>query len=266
MARTSSNDGRGSDHKKALPDKNKIVQWRGGGWDGCIWRPETGFFNEAGDWNPVISSGHGKRDTLDEFNAKRLPETRDWQVSRNGSDADLVYPITREGMLEFQENIRDDFFMATLKAVEAAGYPVFWRCTQCKKVKEGTDLFADFEGYRGDGGIGIIHEGMVCQDCWDTGTCTECNTFCDEEDLVQLDGGQYCKNCVANVIEDEATDAEREKLDGMDLDLDRFQQQVEDYCKLVPHAAPQAQQQAQEAIRALEEKRRELINALVKRR
>ena len=265
MARTSNDDERGSRPTKVLPDKNKIVQWRGGGWAGCIWQPETGFFDETGNWHPVISSGYGKRDTLDEFNAKRLPETRDWQVSRNGSDADLVYPITRKGLLEFQENIRDDFFMATLKAVEAAGYLVFWRCTQCKKVKEGTDLFADFEGYKGDGGIGVIYQGMICQECWDTGTCTECNTFGSKADLVQLSGGQYCKGCIAQAVEDRATDKERAALESLDQDLDRFQYQVDEYCRLVPHAAGRAREQAEQARNRLERQREKLLDVIVGR-
>lgn len=242
------------DAPSLLRHRNVLIQWQGGGYDGCIWEPNTGYINKKGEWHPIISTGYSGRKTKDDLAAKF------------GEDKDIVYPITRAGLLEFQENIRDDFFMQTLKALEEDGYEVYWKCSQCGKVQNTTELFAEFAGYRGDGGIGIIHEGMVCQDCWDTGTCTTCGSFVDADDLLHLDDGQHCKNCVAEAIEDKATDAEREKLEGIDNDLDRFQQQVEDYCRLVPHAAPRAQQQAQEAIRDLEEKRRKLINAIVKRR
>lgn len=236
-----------------LRHRNVLIQWQGGGYSGCVWEPNTGYINKEGEWCPIISTGYSGRKTKDDL------------VAKFGEDKDIVYPITRAGLLEFQENIRDDFFMHTLKALEEAGYDVVWKCSQCGKVQKGTDLFADFEGYRGDGGIGIIHEGMVCQKCWDTGTCTECNTFGSKADLVQLDGGQYCKGCIGQAVEDRATDKERAALEALDQDLDRFQYQVEEYCRLVPHAAARAREQADAAKNKLERQREKLLNVIVNR-
>ena len=241
------------DASSLLRRRNVLIQWRGGGYDGCIWEPNTGYIDKKGEWCPIISTGYSGRKTKDDLAAKF------------GEDKDIVYPITRAGLLEFQENIRDDFFMHTLKALEEGGYEVYWKCAQCGKVQDTTELFADFEGYKGDGGIGLTYEGMICQECWDTGTCTECNTFGSKAELVQLSGGQYCKECIAQAVEDKATDKEQADLEALDQDLDRFQAQVDEYCRLVLHAAGRAREQAEQSRNRLERQREQLLDVIVSR-
>ena len=57
----------------------------------------------------------------------------------------------------------------------------------------------------------------------------------------------------------------RALLEALDQDLDRFQYQVEEYCRLVPHAAARAREQADEAKNKLERQREKLLNVIVNR-
>lgn len=235
-----------------------------------MWAPNTGYFDNDGGWHPIISNGYGKRDTLEEFNAKRLPEVLGSHVTDSNcrvvqNNNDIVFRITRAGLLEFQQNIRDDYFMHTLKALEKAGYDVFWKCSRCNRVQAGTDTFVEFSGYKGDGGIGIIHQGPVCDECHDKGVCTMCNELHDETEIVHLDSGQYCKFCIDRAVDDKATPKEQDELEVLDQDEERFRQQVEDYCALVPHAAAAARKQLTAALAKLERRREKLLNAIVAR-
>lgn len=255
----------------ALPERaNTLVQWQGGGYSGCAWEPNTGFFDAKGEWHPVISTGYEKRDTLEEFLSKAGPpfpgrDVTDANCGRVQRNNDMVYDITEDDLLEFQQNIRDDYFMHTLKALEKAGYDVFWKCSRCNKVQAGTDTFVEFSGYRGDGGIGIIHQGPVCDECHDKGACTKCNELHDETEIVHLDSGQYCKFCIDRAVDDKATPKEQDALEALDQDEERFRQQVDDYCALVPHAAAAARKQLTASLAKLEHQREKLLNAIVAR-
>ena len=254
-----------------MPERaNTLVQWRGGGFEGCIWEPNTGFFDAEGKWHPIISTGCDRRDTLEEFLRKADPpfpgkDVTDENCGRVQRNNDIVYDITEGGLLEFQQNIRDDYFMHTLKALEKAGYDVFWKCSRCDKVQAGTDTFVEFSGYKGDGGIGIIHQGPVCYECHDKGACTMCNELRDETEIIHLDNGQYCKFCIDRAVDDKATPKEQDELEALDQDEARFRQQVEDYCALVPHAAATARKQLAASLAKLERRREKLLNVIIAR-
>ena len=254
-----------------MPDVNKVVQWAGGGYDGCIWEPNTGFFDGEGKWHPVISTGHGKRDTLDVFMASRLPEfaaeaLTDANSRRACSEFDLVCGITQEGLLAFQQNIRSDFFMETIKVLEEHGYAVFWKCSVCGEVIESFGEFAEHAGYRGDGGIGLIHEGPVCSTCHGKGYCHACGEYVGEDDIVCTDSGQYCVWCIEKEADKPCNARLRMQLDRIDADVERFDAQLEEYCRLVPLAAEKARAEAAIASRDLQDEKSEIVDKLMKGR
>ena len=250
---------------KEFPDKNKLVQWRGGGYDGCIWEPSTGFFDDKGQWVPVISRGAGKRDTLEEFNAKRKSETQYWRAAKGGKAADIVYPITKEGLLEFQLNIREDYFMETLRKLEDSGYPVYWKCSCCDAVQEGLDSFYGFASYRGDGGVGIIHSDPICVDCAERTQCCNCGERCGTQELVSVSGDLWCPDCLKVVVEAKATPEEHKLLETLESDLKRFQEQTLQYCELMPNIKTDIWAQYRKACEALETERENILYAVVTR-
>lgn len=162
--------------------KNMLVCWEGGGYDGCFWEPNTGYFDNEEQWHPIISTGYKGRDTIEEFRAKA------------DVDEDNIFPITEEGLLDFQKIIRDDFCIDTLRALEEAGYAVVWKCSECGGTIHGTEDFAQFGGYHGDGGIGIIQENPICWDCFNRWSCPSCNQYVGEAELEEHYG--VCDPCL----------------------------------------------------------------------
>jgi len=204
--------------------KDTIVQWRGGGYDGCFWEPNTGFFDANEVWHPIISTGAGARATLVDFNSQKDGHWGD----------DITYPITKEGCLEFQENIRADFFMSTLRRLSDAGYAVYFRCARCGAALPYDEFSSEFEGYRGDGGIGIIYEGPLCSECYNEGICERCHTYMGKEELVE----DVCWHCWEYVKR--ARPKLAAKLQKLQLDIVVSEQELARYSALVPKYAAKA--------------------------
>lgn len=171
---------------------NVLIQWEGGGYSGCIWEPNTGFITGGGDWVPLISTGYAGRDTM-----QRLVDNFD--CSR-----DIVYPITEEGLLNFQNNIRADFFVATVRELENNGYEISWKCSECSCVFSSLADFGEFGSYTGDGGIGIISKDPLCTTCTYEKTCDKCNERCDKSYIHDVYCGNQtyrcCDDCFKAVI------------------------------------------------------------------
>ncbi len=190
--------------------KDTLIQWQGGGYDGCFWEPNTGLYDSDGVWHPIISTGRGARPepVIDE--------------------EDDVYPITKDGLKEFRDNIRDDFFLRTLQVLEQHGYTPYWECDICKHVFDDTSDFCNFESYCGDGGIGVIHEGMICYDCHSDGSCYYCGEFQGESNL---EAG-FCEYCMERACEDV-----QDEIDELESDIEHVKRQASEYAKVVPSCA-----------------------------
>lgn len=178
--------------QELIKSGNVLIQWEGGGYSGCIWEPNTGFITGGGDWVPVISTGHASRNTV-----KDLIDNFDFS-------RDHVYPITEDGLLNFQNNIRSDFFMHTVRELENNGYEISWKCSECSCVFRSFDDFEGFDGYTGDGGIGIISQDPLCTTCAYEKTCDKCSERCDKSDIhdVYCEKQTYrcCDDCFKSVI------------------------------------------------------------------
>ena len=82
-----------------------------------------------------------------------------------------------------------------------------WECPVChQKITYGVAMVDD--GYNcGNGGIGVISNRVVCEECYDLGTCDDCGDYAgtdnpDPEDNVIVvtdemakESGQYCRFC-----------------------------------------------------------------------
>lgn len=239
---------------KLFPDRDKLVLWEGGGYPGCLWEPNIGFFDSAGYWNAVYSTGSGGRRTKEEFAGKRKPEfsglhTTDRNARNTWVDYDIVLHISKAGMLAAQANLADgSLYMRAADALAAAGYPAVFKCGKCGKARGFDEFSGEYDGYRGNGGVGIIYGNPLCADCYDSGRCEKCNEYCGADDVVeQACGMRMCGDCVRQIVES-APDEEAEKLERLEEDIARMQAQVEEYCRLVPHAAEKARKQADKAL------------------
>ena len=198
--------------------KDTLVQWTGGGYDGCYWEPNVGFFDANGVYHPIISTGRQGRDTVEEFFKKRDREE------------DHTFPITKVGLEDFNGHIRDDYFMGTLKTLEDYEYDVWWKCDVCKEQCLSTYEFAGYESYKGDGGIGVISEGMICTDCRSEGECRLCNEYMGKEELVE---GGACSWCRDKVLEKHPE--HEEKIEELEEEEARLKALVTRYFSVMPN-------------------------------
>ena len=162
--------------------KNTIVYWKGGGYDGCIWEPNMGFFDDDGEWHPVISTGCGALDAKENVEAEMRKQEDPSVPDYKKSDL-LTFPIEGEHSLEWMcEHVRIDYVAVLADALVEAGYSVDMKCDCCGEWFSSDDYkFRDIVGimfdsgfYRGDGGIGVIVTDIWCDDCRRNSECPVC--------------------------------------------------------------------------------------------
>ena len=162
--------------------KNTIIYWKGGGYDGCIWEPNMGFFDGDGEWHPVISTGCGALDTKGDVEAE-MRKQEDPNVPDYEKTDLLMFPVEGEHPLEWMcEHVRIDYVAVLADALVEAGYSVDMKCDCCGKWFSSDDYkFSDIVGimsdsgfYKGDGGIGVIVTDIWCDDCRYTSECPAC--------------------------------------------------------------------------------------------
>lgn len=162
--------------------KNTIIYWKGGGYDGCIWEPNMGFFDGDGEWHPVISTGCGALDTKGDVEAE-MRKQEDPNVPDYEKTDLLMFPIEGEHPLEWMcEHVRIDYVAVLADALVEAGYSVDMKCDCCGKWFSSDDYkFGDIVGimsdsgfYKGDGGVGVIVTDVWCDDCRHTSECPAC--------------------------------------------------------------------------------------------
>lgn len=161
-------------------NKNILVQYKGGGYDGCFWEWNYFIFDSNGEFHNLISTGRNgvksESEAIEEMN----------------EDGTYIYDLTKES------DIKD--FQSECNAVHVVGLvqelnenydvpEVYFHCDHCDaKVTEGGSL----DGWHGCGGIAITADDKYCEDCYSSGSCSECGEF----DLEMLnEGGCICEYC-----------------------------------------------------------------------
>lgn len=162
--------------------KNTIVYWKGGGYDGCIWEPNMGFFDGDGKWHPVISTGCGALDTKEDVEAE-MRKQEDPNVPDYEKTDLLTFPIEGEHPLEWLcTHVRIDYVAVLADALAEAGYSVDMKCDCCGewfssddyKFRDIIGIMSDSGFYKGDGGIGVIVTDIWCDDCRRNSECPVC--------------------------------------------------------------------------------------------
>jgi len=139
--------------------RNTLIQYRGGGYDGCIWEWNFAWFDDVGDFHDVFSSGYSGCKT-----AAQLAEAmrRDRGVYR--------YPFRRRAKIEEFVRETNDGLVVGVGRWLRENFPdqadrLLVTCGTCDRRFVADEAFHD--GYRGNGGIGVSYEGFVCPDCRD---------------------------------------------------------------------------------------------------
>jgi hypothetical protein len=171
--------------------KNLLVQYKGGGYDGCFWEWNYFLFDANGKFHNLVSSGYNgiteKSKALDLLNYN--------------SDNYYSYKLTNKKSIdEFQKESAEAHVVRVINKVNGI-YPkpvMYWECDKCNMKQYDDEMFHD--GYKGNGGIGVQMLGKLCSECYSCGVCDYCGEY-DADVKTEIDSMYCCKYCVESLKE-----------------------------------------------------------------
>ena len=133
-----------------------LIEYQGGGYDGCFWEWNYAYIDFKGDFVSIWNSGINGCTSLseikeymensDEFYIYDLSDERDLEEFAKESSEHNVFRVSNW----FDENREN-------------GSPIVMTCAECKKKFTTSEMSAG--SYHGDGGIGIVDCHFLCKSC-----------------------------------------------------------------------------------------------------
>ena len=219
--------------------KNKIIGYHGGGYSGCMWEPNFCYIDKQGEIHDLLSSGYAGMFK----DKKQVHEIKDLSHMQ-------AYPVTQKGINTMLKDYRNDFIVKIVIRLnrDFQDIELGVKCDKCGKIADPYEIH--FEGYRGDGGIGVIHEGIICPDCYSNGTCSKCNNY--DGDLNEYG---LCSSCQSDIEKDIP------QIDILNSIIRQGYDKLAEICKLNPKYAKKYSKQHNQAVRDIDKEIRELIMA-----
>lgn len=170
--------------------KNLLMIYRGGGYDGCHWEWNAGYFDEVGEW---VSLGHSgfqgipsargpdKTKNQDEAEATAKGLHTLMQIGTSTNKGGLYRLMSRKHMLQFS----DDFGPALVMGVVRRLQEIFRHtcgkgevqavccCDKCHGVTGDMDELRSMDP-SSDGGLVVSDKTKICDDCFYNGCCADC--------------------------------------------------------------------------------------------
>lgn len=150
--------------------KNKIIIYKGGGYDGCFWEPNYSIYDAEGMYRILYASGiYGCR--TDKEMRERISEVDEEESGRDetyfgGGMWYDIYDLTQEGVDEMWENENKNVASNVVRRVEELYYPEYsftLKCDVCEGRFDQDDIMPG--GYRGIGGVAIEMTNYMCSSC-----------------------------------------------------------------------------------------------------
>ena len=140
--------------------KNTLVQYKGGGYDGCFWEWNYAFFDHNGEFHSIFASGRNGCETLEKFNRRSTRGDYQYRLDRPDDCEQFVHETNASHVVMvaawLAEHIPDMF-----RAIQV-------NCEVCCEQFEASR--AHHSGFHGNGGIGVVMTGYVCPSCQDDDT------------------------------------------------------------------------------------------------
>lgn len=164
-------------------NNNILVQYQGGGYDGCFWEWNFFYIDKDGEFHDIFSSG---RDGI---------TNKDDGQNLIDEDTDHVYiydMTSEEDIKTFNAECNVVHITGVLQWFEAYNSPdieFFAVCSECGcRVTECSEIA--LENWHGCGGIMSTADVLLCQECRSSGTCDCCGEYVGQKELIYL-GGEY---------------------------------------------------------------------------
>jgi hypothetical protein len=160
-----------------LPKKYKmlLVQYKGGGWDGCFWEWNYFYFDSKGKFHNLASSGW--KGIKNEQEARDMIETPVENKHSNRVERYEYDLATQDGINEFCTECSEEHIIGIRDLVnEIEGKEILYAvCTACETKCVDGPLYPT--GYHGIGGIAVQHDDFVCEDCYASNSCGHCGEY-----------------------------------------------------------------------------------------
>ncbi len=168
---------------------NTIVQYEGGGYDGCFYELNYAYFDAEGKFHNVHSSGYKGCDTVEKLQAA-IREANRQEDNGRSSRLDFYHLDDAEEIVRFGRETPISHLLGMAKwfhehEIDAKLTVV---CDICGRTVE--VIRCEGEGRHGIGGIMSEHDKIICAECEDEGTCRYCGSYVGKECIEPETG--YC--------------------------------------------------------------------------
>lgn len=171
--------------------KSKVVLYKGGGYDGCIWETNWFMFDAQGGWHNLYHSGYSGIKDDQEHKAREL--YKEWETEVPSEEYDFTYDGVMQVIdLDDEKSIRwfskeyeTVVTLAILKTVndklveQGEEAQMFFQCDHCeKKIYPQSEVEdSHVEGLSGNGGVGFRGDELYCDECHMSLSCAYCGEF-----------------------------------------------------------------------------------------
>lgn len=183
--------------------KNKLLVYKGGGYDGCIWEYNMCYWNDKENWKDIYSSGYAglktKENAIEYLNNDK----------NNGDDYDIIDLDNQDEIDNLCEHHSLNLIWDLVQWFnENEGESKFWiECKECNKKSYDPEEIK-YEDYHGNGGIGIEIDNFICHECRSMNSCPNCHEYFSGNELKNY--GYYrnendeifCEYCIDSIIRD----------------------------------------------------------------
>jgi hypothetical protein len=171
--------------KLRRPKKFKqLVEYRGGGYNGCYWEWNIGVLLYEGTFVPIFSSGSDGIYTQEQW------------IKFKPSRYTTLYNNTKKGLCEFTRRASIDLVTSIAPVILELfdlDLPVY--CEKCERLIVISDIDLD---------IARVKRVFVCEDCASEGICEYCGDLATDEGLsnVIINGNELlvCESCYSDVL------------------------------------------------------------------
>lgn len=161
--------------RKQKKIKDLLVQYKGGGYDGCFWEWNFFLFDHSGKFHVIFESGRNGIKTEDEARALLKKPRREYRFV---SEDYFTYNLTRQKKIrEFANETAPTLVAIVTDSVNRiyGQNLMHWQCDECDKKNYTEEMHHD--GYVGNGGISVSMQGKLCLDCYLLGVCENCEEY-----------------------------------------------------------------------------------------
>ena len=177
--------------------KNSVVCYKGGGYDGCFWEYNFAYIDGEGNFHDIFSSGYKGAKNIEELLDRITTRPEGYSVYEMGDFNDRQLLASSESVVNV---LRIGHFFKDHPEFEVS---LSAQCDLCGKRVDVVDCHP--EGFHGCGGMEIVADDIICDNCYSSHTCWDCGDF-DRDPLVgeftKEDGtaielrGSVCQHCL----------------------------------------------------------------------